>query len=203
MNTISAIVVVTNIGFTAAFDTIKNHPSWVAYDLEPSKVVKAERKSIKFKPDPRIKLENAEGLVMGYDCAIKVGWDRGHMVPAADMNWDTNALKQTYYFSNVCPMARHVNRGEWLKTEEEVRRLAQSGTVHVVMFPLYDKARWHCFVGPTGRSSFPDSFVKVAYGYFGVRYWKVDNDRNDEDTKLKDKNRPWLGCAVETDGEEQ
>lgn len=177
MSIIAAIVVVTNIGFTAAFDTCKRHPAWVAYDLDPSKVVAAERKSIRFRPDPRIPLEDEDGLELGYKYAAEVGWDRGHLVPAADMNWNTNALKQTYYFSNVCPMASRVNRGVWRETEDEVRQLARSGTVHVVVFPLYDKGYWECAIGPAGRSSFPHSFVKVAYGWFGVRYWKVDNER--------------------------
>jgi len=163
---LASIVIVTNIGFTVGYDTDKHNPCWVAYDLEPNEVVKAERRSIGFVADPRI-----EGSDMTEDYkAASHRWDRGHLAPAADFNWSTNALRQTYYFSNVCPMTQKLNRGEWRKTEDEVRRLAESGTVHVVIFPKYEG--WYA---PVGRMRFPTSFVKVAYGWFGVRMWNLEN----------------------------
>jgi len=161
---LASIVVVTNIGFTAAYDTVRLCPAWVAYDLEPAKVVKADRKPIPFRYDARIPETGEVGQL--YE-VIGQYFDRGHLCPAADMNWDTNALKQTYLFSNIAPMRASVNRGAWRKTEDEVRRLAQSGTVHIVCFPIH-----------SGNSRFmiPSAFVKVAYGDFGVRFWQVSNE---------------------------
>ena len=52
------------------------------------------------------------------------GYDRGHMAPNADFN-DTyeNAL-MTFFIANIWPQMPSVNRIEWLKTENETRRLA-------------------------------------------------------------------------------
>jgi DNA/RNA endonuclease G (NUC1) len=52
------------------------------------------------------------------------GYDRGHMTPNADFN-DTyeNALL-TFFIANVWPQTPQVNRVEWLKIENETRRLA-------------------------------------------------------------------------------
>jgi len=52
------------------------------------------------------------------------GYDRGHMAPNADFN-DTyeNALA-TFFIGNIWPQTPNVNRVEWLRTENETRRLA-------------------------------------------------------------------------------
>ena len=52
------------------------------------------------------------------------GYDRGHMAPNADFN-DTyeNAL-MTFFIANIWPQLPNINRVEWLRTENETRRLA-------------------------------------------------------------------------------
>lgn len=39
MSVLAAIVILTNAALTVAFDTETRCPAWVAYDLEPCKVV--------------------------------------------------------------------------------------------------------------------------------------------------------------------
>lgn len=166
MIVLAAIVVVTNIGFVAAFDTDLKCPSWVAYDIDPSKIVRAERAPIQFRPDPRIPGTDLATFYRG-------AYDRGHMAPAADFNWDENALRQTYYFSNIAPQVPSVNRGEWRLIEKHIRHLASSGLVHVVTIPV--------FTNTTSIDvSVPSSFYKVAYGSFGARVWFVENKGLDE-----------------------
>jgi len=52
------------------------------------------------------------------------GYDRGHMAPNADFN-DTyeNAL-MTFFIANIWPQLPYINRVEWLRTENETRKLA-------------------------------------------------------------------------------
>lgn len=166
---LASIVIVTNAAFVTAFDTETRCPAWVEYDLDPSEIVSTNRAEIPFRADPRIpESDNAED----YAHAGR-GFDRGHMAPAADFNFDRAALAETYLFSNVCPQIPSMNRGEWARIEAEVRDLARGGSVRVLTFPEYD-SRW---VYKIGRVRVPDAFVKVAHGWFGVRMWRVENRR--------------------------
>jgi len=155
MTTLAAIVVITNIGFTVAYDTDAAGPSWCAYDLEPCEVIKEPRPSFAFKSDDRIGCTNVTRTFFGYD--------RGHLAPAADFHWNTNAMRETFLLSNVSPMTARLNRGPWRRTEDEVRSLAASGTVHVVIWPEY------------ASGQIPFAFHKVAYGWFGIRHWHFEN----------------------------
>lgn len=163
MNVVAAVVVVTNLGYVAAFDTATRCPAWVQYDLAPAEVVAAPRAPFKFTPDPRIPESDN---VADYS---RSGYDRGHLAPAADFNYDTNALRETYHFSNVVPQVPSVNRGQWAEIEREVRNLASSGTVHVLTFPEGTGER------RAGRVSVPSNLWKIAWGNFGVRVWTVPN----------------------------
>ena len=160
MNILASIILLTNLAYSVAYDAETLCPSWVAYDLEPSEVVTTNRLSIPFRSDTRV-----PGCATDADYS-GTGYDRGHMAPAADFNFSTNALAETYLYTNICPQDPALNRGSWSRFEREIRQLAASGTVHVLTFPLY-------FAGlPTnriGRVAVPHAFEKVAYGHFGVR----------------------------------
>lgn len=162
-NFIATICIATNIGYTVAFDTDRRQPSWVEYDLSPSEVVSARRASFPFSPDPRFPESD---VAADY---VRSGYDRGHMAPAADFNWSTNALRETYLFSNICPQTPTLNRGRWREIEAELRALAASGTVRIVTAPYgYTTNRCGCL-------AVPEKFVKVAYGWFGFRLYIEDN----------------------------
>ena len=160
---LAAIVIATNAAYTAAFDTVTRCPAWVAYDLEPGEVVVTNRAAIPFRADPRIPESDVAADYAGS------GYDRGHMAPAADFNFDRIALEETYYFSNVCPQLPTLNRGAWAEVEREIRQLAASGTVHVVTWPEYLDGL--CGTNRIGRVRVPAAFRKMAFGWFGVRTW--------------------------------
>lgn len=164
MSILSTIIIITNLCYVAAYDTETRCPAWVAYDLEPGEIIQTNRASISFHADKRVPYtDNTEDYV-------GTMFDRGHMAPAADFNFDANALKATYSFVNVCPMARSMNRGPWRMAEDKVRSLAESGTVHIVSFPIFKETTNHI-----GRVRVPDAFVKVAYGSFGATLWVMEN----------------------------
>ena len=59
------------------------------------------------------------------------------MAPAADMKWHPQAMKESFYLSNVCPQNRNLNGGVWKDLEEQVRDLAaQKGSIYVVCGPI-------------------------------------------------------------------
>lgn len=164
---LAAIVIVTNAAYTAAFDTVTRCPAWVAYDLEPGEVVVTNRAPFPFRADPRIPESDNAADYAGS------GYDRGHMAPAADFNFDRIALGETYYFSNICPQMPTLNRGAWAEVEREIRQLAASGTVHVVTWPEYLDGL--CGTNRIGRVRVPAAFRKMAFGWFGVKTWYYIN----------------------------
>ena len=39
--------------------------------------------------------------------------------PAGDMKWSAKAMRESFYFSNICPQKPALNRGIWKELEEQ------------------------------------------------------------------------------------
>jgi len=129
-------IFITHTGFTMSYNPDWKIPNWVAYELTNEEVAGEEPRSNRFMPDPNLTLAQT-----ATDNDYKnSGWDRGHMAPAADMKWSKQAMKESFYFSNVCPQNRNLNAGVWNSLEEQVRALAlQKGSIYVVCGPIVDE----------------------------------------------------------------
>lgn len=60
------------------------------------------------------------------------GFDRGHLVPAADRSETKKRLQSTFLFPNVLPQTPALNRGSWKKYEGKTRTLAKSDSLLIV-----------------------------------------------------------------------
>ena len=69
-----------------------------------------------FRPDPKVSTRSAE--LSDYK---RSGYDRGHMVPAGDMNFDEVAMSETFFMSNMSPQVHNFNGGIWRELEEQTR----------------------------------------------------------------------------------
>ncbi len=49
-------------------------------------------------------------------------YDRGHMVPSADMRQSPEANRQTYLITNIAPQRPQLNRFAWARLEKYIRR---------------------------------------------------------------------------------
>ena len=68
------------------------------------------------------------------------GYDRGHLVPSADMEWSQQSCHDAFYMSNMAPQYPGFNRGEWKALEMKVREIAKTEDSIVVMVgPIWDK----------------------------------------------------------------
>lgn len=125
--------IITHRGYTVSYNSEWKIPNWVAYELTDNEVNGTEERSDKFVPDP---------MVPKYETAYtedykNSGYDRGHMAPAADMKWDVQAMRESFYMSNICPQLHNLNAGVWKDLEEQVRDLAeQKGSIYVVCGPI-------------------------------------------------------------------
>ena len=112
-------------------------PQWVAWELTKKETKGKEGRTNKFLPDPDVR--GAKAYTGDY---TKSGYDRGHMAPAADMKWSKQAMKESFYMSNICPQNPNLNRGDWNDLEEKSRQWAKKyGAVYIACGPIYDTKR--------------------------------------------------------------
>ena len=125
--------IITHKGYTVSYNYDWKIPNWVAYELTDWEVEGEVPRYDRFKPDPMVP-QNATATTNDYKYS---GFDRGHMAPAADMKWDEQAMKESFYLSNICPQNPNLNGGVWKDLEEQVRDLAsQKGRIFVVCGPI-------------------------------------------------------------------
>ena len=61
------------------------------------------------------------------------GYDRGHLVPASDLQWDSAAMRASFLMTNVCPQKPVLNEGGWAKLEQKVREWALRDSALIVV----------------------------------------------------------------------
>lgn len=150
--------VVKHLGYTLSYNEQHEQANWVAYELTAEETRKAVERSDDFRPDPRVQ----SGTATSNDYQGS-GYDRGHLAPAADMGWSTQAMRESFYFSNMSPQVPGFNRGIWKKLEEQVRRWATDyQAIYVVTGPvLHDSLP---AIGPE-NVSVPAAYYKVILDY--------------------------------------
>jgi endonuclease G len=147
--------IITHTGYTVSYNSDWKTPNWVAYELTKEEVEGTVPRYDAFLPDPEVSHENSATT---YDYSNS-GWDRGHMAPAGDMKWSEQAMKESFYLSNICPQNKNLNSGVWNDLEIQVRKLArQKGKIYVVCGPIMSKQPKT--IG-TNKVAIPDAFFKV------------------------------------------
>ncbi|XP_060679444.1 nuclease EXOG, mitochondrial-like [Hemiscyllium ocellatum] len=118
----------------SSYDQAKRTPRWVLEHITKEKLQgEADRKHCKFKPDPNIPLLFS---AMNEDY-LRSGWSRGHMAPAGDNKFSTQAMAETFYLSNIVPQNYENNAGFWNRLEMYCRELTQRyENVWVISGPL-------------------------------------------------------------------
>ncbi|KAK9896280.1 hypothetical protein P389DRAFT_152976 [Cystobasidium minutum MCA 4210] len=141
---------------------------------ERQQIPKGDRANSTFKEDPdvpelfRAKLEDY----------FRSGYDRGHMVPAADAKRSQEAMDETFLLTNIAPQVGDgFNRHYWAYVEDFCRRLTTPfSDVYVFTVPLYlpkqeRDGKWRVtyeVIGPQAGGppsvAVPTHFAKVILG---------------------------------------
>ncbi|WFD30439.1 nuclease [Malassezia sp. CBS 17886] len=159
------------LAYVSSYDRRLRHPLWTAEHLTAASIAKRpggpNRGQSVFVEDTRIpasfRSTNADYFRSGYD--------RGHMVPAADAKTSQEAMDQTFLLSNIAPqVGPGMNRDYWAHTEDFVRRLTgQFKDLYVFTIPLYlprqhGDGKWRVsyeVIGSPPSVSVPTHFAKV------------------------------------------
>lgn len=154
-------------GMTVSFNRKTHEPNWVAWELLGSETSGDSSREPGFTQDPEI-----EGCATPEDYR-NTGFDRGHMAPAGDMKWHPQAMRESFYMTNICPQAPELNRGAWKKLEEKCRQRAQvDSSLIIVCGPVYDKSGPSARIGGTGVAV-PSKFFKVILAPYVDTPWAI------------------------------
>lgn len=141
-------------GFSISFNPALHIPNYVVWELTDEETRGKHPRKDNFRPD-----ENVAGSADTYDYLYS-GYDRGHMAPAADMKWDSLAMDESFFMTNMCPQAKSLNTGAWKTVEEKCRTWAQRDSALIIIAGPVLNPRPHEYIGDN-RVAVPRSFFKV------------------------------------------
>ncbi|EMD38664.1 hypothetical protein CERSUDRAFT_113839 [Gelatoporia subvermispora B] len=166
--------------YVAGYDRRLRHPAWTAEHLTLASLGKSalegappadeagDRGKSAFTEDESIPALFRAKL-QDY---FRSGYDRGHMVPAADAKASQAAMDETFLLTNIAPqVGAGFNRHYWAYLEDWCRRLTASfSDVYVFTVPLYlpkqdPDGKWRVsyeVIGSPPNISVPTHFAKVV-----------------------------------------
>lgn len=160
--------VIDHIGYTTSYNSNTLNPNWVAYELTSWELQGESKGKNSFCWDPLVKGRKSNRE----DYKNNLDWDKGHMAPKADMKWSIQAYEESFYLSNICPQNHQLNAGDWLKTENLARRIAEENTkIYIVCGPVFKDRKF----GTLGENNvwIPDGFFKALLVFSGTTYESI------------------------------
>jgi endonuclease G len=169
------VVVLKHTNYTSHFSKSKKYPVMVEWWITNAKVgceTPLPRKD-NFKPDPLLPIET--DLMEDYKGS---GTDRGHMMPAAENQCQTQPIQdECFYFSNMAAQYHSLNAGDWKSVETMEREWAKKDdSVHVWCGNIGELKR-------IGKVAVPSQCWKVLY-FVKTKEWMAflfDNNTSKPD----------------------
>lgn len=150
--------IIHHLAYTLSYNELHKQANWVAYELTKEETNSQFERTNKFLIDEQVKTGSAIN-----DDYLKSGYDRGHLAPAGDMGWSEQAMKESFYYSNMSPQLPSFNRGIWKKTEELTREWAvENEKLYIVTGPILTSNL--PFIGPN-KVSIPNYYYKTILDY--------------------------------------
>ncbi len=152
--------VVLNPYYALSYAEDYEQAEWVAYALTEERLrMPWVERTDNFMPDTKITRASASP-----DDYRHSGYDRGHLVPAADMAFSEEAMASTFLMSNISPQSRNFNKGIWRELEELTRDWAKKNeALYVVTGPVLTEEP-KAYIGPN-EVAVPTAYFKVLLDY--------------------------------------
>ena len=173
-------IIVQHTGYTLNYCEEYEQPYWVAYVLTADEVFSSNsERADNFHEDSSIPTGSA--TLADYKGS---GYDRGHMVPAADLKWSAQAMDDSFYLSNMSPQVGSFNRGIWADLESAVRTFAaQNQSICVVTGPVLTDGPYET-IG-SNEVAVPHYYFKAILDYTGDEHkaigFLLKNEGSNED----------------------
>jgi len=107
-------------GYALLHDNVAKIPVWSAWTVTPQDTVGCIPRKDVFVADQTLPKE-AQASPVDY---AKTGYDKGHLVPDADLSWSLQAEQESFLMSNMSPQLPNLNRGVWKGLEASTRAWA-------------------------------------------------------------------------------
>lgn len=142
------IVVLENEHYSTGWDTEVKSTVWTRHTLKISDN-KFPRRGLKYIEDKRVGAYKPKDF-------MKSGFERGHLVPAGDLNFSEQALQSTFMMTNIAPQKPEFNRGSWFNLEQQTRGWNEK-TLKITTGALFDAEVKHV----NTKVPIPTAFYKV------------------------------------------
>lgn len=148
--------------YTVSYNSDTRQPNWVAWSLTAEHcdgTVKRPQNAWhddKDVPEPRAYFYDYKKIsIRG------IRYDHGHLCPAGDNKWDSEAMYESFLMTNCSPQSHSLNSGVWNQIEQSCRQWAKKyGEIIIVCGPIfYDQE--HDTIGDH-RIPVPEAFFKVV-----------------------------------------
>lgn len=127
---------------------------WAIYYMTPSRIGKSKRTN-DFRRDLNLKQRDAS--LNDYKGS---GFDRGHLVPAADMSLDEQRMSQSFFMTNITPQDPSFNRVLFRSLESQFRSWVYDYDTVVIITGCIDTSSIKQTIGD-GKVRVPELFYKV------------------------------------------
>lgn len=128
---------------------------WTSHELTRAQIRGSQKRTDDYRLDPKVLKNGVEG-----GDYRRSGFDRGHLVPAADMRLNYQAMSESFYMSNMTPQRPGFNRGIWQSLERLSRSLVLSrGDAIVITAPVLERGLNVLKKG----IAIPKEFYKILY----------------------------------------
>lgn len=104
-------------GYALLHDNGAKIAVWAAWTLLPDETIGCNPREDAFAPDKDL----PAGASADPSDYAKSGYDKGHMVPDADMSWSKQTSIESFLMSNMSPQLPNLNRGAWKLLEAQTR----------------------------------------------------------------------------------
>jgi endonuclease G len=109
--------------YTLSYNRSKACPNWVSWHLSTAWYGSAPR-STSFTASPFLPSGWAR---VSQNTYTNSGFDRGHICPSADRDYNSTENRITFHGDNIVPQAPNNNQGPWARLEDYCRTLAGRG----------------------------------------------------------------------------
>lgn len=149
-------------GFTVSFNPGAHQPNYVAWELTADETAGDIARSSDFAPDP-----SADGCATLADYR-RSGFDRGHMIPAADVKWSAEAMTESHLLTNISPQDHRLNAGAWATLEANCRQWAVRDSAIIIIAGPVLSDRMPRTIGTDNTIPVPERFFKVVLAPYSV-----------------------------------